>query len=48
LYVLLRITSSDNPFVIFTLCHADDENLAQPLIGHECSVGTEYQDTKLK
>ena len=48
LYVLLRITSSDNPFVIFKLCHADDENLAQPLIGHDCSVDTEYQDTKLK
>jgi hypothetical protein len=47
-YVLLRITASDNPFVIFKLCHADDENLAQSLIGHDCSVGTEYQDMKLK
>ena len=56
LYVFLRITASDNPFVIFNfsyintshICHADDENLAQSLIGHDCSVNTEYQDTKLK
>ena len=56
LYVFLRITASDNPFVIFNfsyintshICHADDENLAQSLIDHDCSVNTEYQDTKLK
>jgi hypothetical protein len=48
LHIVYGLFFIDVPFVIFKLCHADDENLAQSLIGHDCSVGTEYQDTKLK